>query len=241
MNKTIVVLANSKKPGGRCLAGKELIQKSNGWEIGSWIRPVTMENSGAVPEYSMSLALGHLPRLLDIIEIPFVRYAPTPDQPENWLLDIPIKPNTWQFRGLFDSKEIKSLIDEPAEIWDDKTDSRRVVAGYPQKMSKPASLYLIKPEDILSISIWSEPNPFEPTKPIKRHRQAIIRYAGTSHSLDIDDVAFADKYYPKHPAPHDPPISVKLKNPKETLVCVSLTPEYRGKHYKIAAAFLEPL
>ena len=38
MVKRIVCLANSRRPGGRCVAGKEILEDG---QIGGWIRPVS--------------------------------------------------------------------------------------------------------------------------------------------------------------------------------------------------------
>jgi len=39
-SKTIVVLANSVRSSGRCLAGKEVVWTGADWSVGGWIRPV---------------------------------------------------------------------------------------------------------------------------------------------------------------------------------------------------------
>jgi hypothetical protein len=244
MNKTIVVLANSKKPGGRCLAGKELIRNGDLWEIGSWIRPVTSDSSGAVPDYQMSMALGrglgHMPRLLEIIEIPFARPAPMPDQPENWLVEFPLKARLWHAHGTFAWKDVSTLLDHPSTLWTEQANSRRVKSGYVQRMKNPASLYLIKPEGILDIRIWSEPSQYTQTG-VKRRRRTTIRYAGINHEFDIDDVDFERRYYSKFPGLNDATVYPKLPKPDETIVCTSLALEHVDHyHYKIAAAFLEP-
>jgi hypothetical protein len=237
MNKIIVVLANSKKPGGRCLAGKELISTGAAWKIGGWIRPVMNENSGAVPEYCMITALGHLPELLEIIDIPLVKPTPIPDQPENWLLESPIKPKAWKSRGCYELKNIEQLLDKPEKLWNEKLHARRVKNGYVPKMEKPASLYLIKPDYIQSIQVWSESNQYG----TRTRRRIWISHAKILHELDIDDVDFQKKYYPKIPAVGEPAISVNLTDAKGTIICVSLTPEFKDHNqYKIAAAFFEP-
>ena len=83
MRKTIVVLANSVKKSGRCLAGKDLVRFGDKWQVGKWIRPVGAPDGGEVPLYFMTRALGHDPQLLEIVEIPLDRAVPLPDQPEN--------------------------------------------------------------------------------------------------------------------------------------------------------------
>ena len=238
--KTMVVLAISKKPGGRCLAGKELIWKGAGWEIGSWLRPVTTESSGAVPESQMAFAMGRLPRLLEIIEIPLTKPAPMRDQPENWLITMPIQAISWKSRGFFAWQEVQRLVDKPDGLWNDHKDARRVKAGYVPTMKQPASLYLIEPDRIQSIKVWSTPSQFEPTG-VRRRRRAVLVYAGATHELAIDDTDFENKYYPIFPELNAPPVCPTLRNPRETLVCVSLALEHSDHfHYKIAAAFLEP-
>ena len=133
---------------------------------------------------------------------------------------------------------MENLLDRPDKLWHDDSGYRRVKAGFSLTMAKTASLYLIKPEKIHSISIWAESNPFEPQRPVKRHRTAAIFYGGDLHHFDIDDPAFATKYFPNFPKVGDSSINVQL--PENTLLCVSLTGEYYGHHYKIAAAFFEP-
>jgi len=237
VKKIIVVLANSKKTGGRCLAGKELVRKGDAWEVRSWIRPVTSGKGGAVPLYLMTAGLGHVPKLLEIIEISFEKAVPTDDQPENWLLEMPVKPNLWKSIGMFELNEINKLVDKPIKLWDDDTDERRVRAGYTKTMLSPSSLYFIKPESIESVKIWSENDMYNT---LKKRRRLAFRYAKIRHEFDIDDVDFAEKYYPQVPGVNHSPLYPKLENPKNTYVCVSLPPEFHGYQYKIAAAILEP-
>lgn len=236
----MVVLAISKKPGGRCLAGKELFRKGDAWEIGTWIRPVTTENSGAVPESQMAFAMGRLPRLLEIIEIPIAKPAPMRDQPENWLISMPVQAISWKSRGFFPWQEVHRLLDTPNGLWHDHADARRVKSGYLQTMRQPASLYLIKPERIHSIKVWSATSRFEPTG-IRRRRRAVLSYGGAVHELAIDDPDFENRHYPIFPELNAPAFSPKLRNPEGTLFCVSLALEHLDHfHYKIAAAILEP-
>jgi len=134
------------------------------------------------------------------------------------------------------------LADKPEQLWSDpSTTSRRVKEGFPRKMAKPASLYLIEPEKIESISFWSESNSFPGApSPVRKKRVLKIRYANVSHECDIDDPVFSNKYYPRFPSVNQAAVEIELTRPKDTFVCVSLTGAYHGHHYKIAAAFFEP-
>ncbi|MGA2543698.1 MAG: hypothetical protein ABSG78_19290 [Verrucomicrobiota bacterium] len=241
ISKTMIVLANSVKRSGRCLAGKEVVRSGDKWKVRNWIRPVATPDGGEVSVYSMTQALGHHPNLLEILEIPLARAVPLPDQPENWLLETPIRARSWRLLGHFEWAEMPKLLDCPAQLWcDPASGSRRVKEGYPRVMPEPASLYLVKPDKIESIRIWSERRHPSADYDTKKHRVVKLRYAGVLHECDIDDPDFAARYYPKFPSVDEPAIDVKLARPDATLVCVSVTGAFHGHHYKIAAAFFEP-
>jgi hypothetical protein len=133
------------------------------------------------------------------------------------------------------------LLDSPPQLWNDPDSGlRRIKEGYPRAMAEPASLYLVKPEKIEDIRVWSEPSHPSATYPVRKRRVARLRYAGVLHECDIDDPAFAERYYPRFPSLNDPALEIKLSQPDATLLCVSLTGAWHGHHYKIAAAFFEP-
>ena len=67
--KTILCLANSRKLGGRCVAGREIGE--NG--VGQWIRPVSNHGHGEVSEADRRFENGVDPMVLDIVEIPMLR------------------------------------------------------------------------------------------------------------------------------------------------------------------------
>ena len=78
----LICLANSRKYGGRCVAGLRL-------DGSGWIRPVTLDrdSKGALPLQSIRLEDGSEPRLLDAIEIVVREDLPAAHHPENWLVD----------------------------------------------------------------------------------------------------------------------------------------------------------
>src|SRR5438105_442713 len=65
-------LANSKRPGGRCIAGLRLPELT-------WLRPVT-----EIGSLEVAACRGFLP--LDIVELTLAGPRPEVGQPENWLL-----------------------------------------------------------------------------------------------------------------------------------------------------------
>ena len=74
----MLCLANSRKPGGRCVAGL----KKNG----SWIRPVTNTKIGALAHDTSVLDAGRPVQPLDVVRLRVERHAPRPHQPENWIV-----------------------------------------------------------------------------------------------------------------------------------------------------------
>ena len=79
--KRIVILADSKKHDGNCVAGVEIGEAAN------WIRPVSARAHEEVSVDEQRCLDGSLPRLLDVIDIPLLEPCPNTYQPENWRLD----------------------------------------------------------------------------------------------------------------------------------------------------------
>lgn len=83
----VVVLANSRKLGGRCVAGICLRTRR-------WIRPVSTNPHGEL-DLAQASAGDRPVRELDVVRIEYERAAASPRQPENVLVtDAP-----WQLRG----------------------------------------------------------------------------------------------------------------------------------------------
>lgn len=233
--KTIVVLANSVKKSGRCLAGKEAIWANGHWKVGKWIRPVSSPEGGEVGLYLMKQSLGREPLLMEILEIPLESPVPQPGQPENWLLS---RGEVWKSHGHFKFDDLSQLLDQPENLWG--TNQRYVESGF-RSSAAQSSLYFILPEMINPLRIWTEEALNEQGRYYERHRRRVaLRYYGVFHEFDITDPELQTRYYPKLPAKNEPPLTISLRDPKKTAVCVSLTSVWQGRHYKLAAAFIEP-
>lgn len=74
----ILLLANSKKMGDRCLAGLD--------DHGNWVRPVTSAEGGAIPR-SVAMDIAQPLRPMDIVEFDSIGAVPLPHQGENVLVD----------------------------------------------------------------------------------------------------------------------------------------------------------
>ena len=76
MTRNLIILANSRKMGNRCIAGIDA-------ESGEWIRPCFENGDSGVP-WHIRQVNGVEPQLLDIIKIPLADDGPHRDiQPEN--------------------------------------------------------------------------------------------------------------------------------------------------------------
>lgn len=81
-SRTIVCLANSRKYQGRCIAGLEVGDTG----LGKWVRPVGSTGKGELNGERL-YSDGNEPRLLDVMEIGFLREAPSGCHREDHLVD----------------------------------------------------------------------------------------------------------------------------------------------------------
>jgi hypothetical protein len=82
-SKKIVCLATSRKPGGRCVAGREITPEG----YGGWIRPVSARASAEISLKECEYENGEEPDILDIIDIPMIGAVPRVHQTENHMID----------------------------------------------------------------------------------------------------------------------------------------------------------
>jgi len=108
----IVCLANSRKPNGRCVAGKAL----EGRAAGQWIRPVSDRKDGEVSECERQHEDGSDPQVLDVIDVPLIQSRPVGHQSENWLLDAR---HYWKKAGRLAAIELRRCIDPVGPLWID--------------------------------------------------------------------------------------------------------------------------
>ena len=109
--KRIVCLANSRKLGGRCVAGKELLPDGS---VGAWIRPVTNQGSGEVPTWECMYGDGGELAVLDVLQIPLIGHVPKDYQEENWELD---PKRRWQKLGNITFETVLDCVDPMEGLW----------------------------------------------------------------------------------------------------------------------------
>jgi hypothetical protein len=135
--KVIICLAASWRPGGRCIAGKEISDKK-------WVRPVSGGKDDGINDRQSLYPDGNSAQVLDIIEIPVLKSIPKQYQKENILIDPSEK---WQKKGVFDRQELVSLLDNPPSLWhnlDSSTNGKNDRIPVSETKGIDNSLYLIQ-------------------------------------------------------------------------------------------------
>ncbi len=159
----MLCLANSRKHGRRCVAGV--------LTDGTWVRPVSATEDGALAESDCRLDAGRPVRPLDVVRFSVERDEPRPHQPENRL----ITDEQWQLLRSRDLADVASFLDgcaydKPSIVG---TTSRSVSWEEVQREGVTESLALVKVAE--PMFDWSEYNPTQ--------LRATFTYAGTTYDL----------------------------------------------------------
>ncbi len=111
--REIVILANSRRHGGHCIAGKDLT-------TGQWIRPINIGSSArddpaTFREDDLDRLFGDAfgPKLLDCVRIEYGESCPASYQPEN----ISISGGVWERLKSFPRARLPSLEDRAPMVW----------------------------------------------------------------------------------------------------------------------------
>ncbi len=218
--KRIVCLANSYKPGGRCVAGREI---SRGNQLGRWVRPVCEGEEGGVGDERL-YEDGSDPQVLDVIEVPVLGAKPEYHQTENWL----IHPEYyWEKVNQLAPSDIEGFIHPTEPLWLDGYNTSngqndRIPFEYAKNLKD--SLRLIR---VSSLEISEENSRDSNALVLRGH----FEHAGQEYALRITDPAFSEKYFRQPPAGN-------LGN--NILMTVSLGGLFYGYSYKLIAAIIEP-
>ncbi len=222
--KRIVCLANSYKPGGRCLAGQEVLPDGR---LGGWIRPVSARETREVTLNECRYEDGASPRVLDIVDVPVVEARPEGSQQENWLL---ASGHYWKKVGNLSVSDLGQFIDSPARLWVDGFSSfERLNNRVPYSVDNSIldSLRLIVVRRFALSEFRDNRN--------RRRLTGHFRHARQDYTLDITDPLFLDKYAE---IPADSNIT------GERFLTVSLGEPFESYghtySYKLIAAIIEP-
>jgi hypothetical protein len=214
----ILVLASSKKLGGRCVAG---ITRS-----GEWVRPVSGEAHGLFKaECEVD---GRWPEVLDVVRFGYSERLEDPAQPENVLID----GSAWELRKELPREEAHHrlapfLSPGPA-----------LLGNYGKAMTEEdaaagveASLALIEPSE-LSFLLRPAEETYGKLKP-----RILFEFSSTGYELGLTDIPLEEAVRRAGVGEHSPlELGVDIGGP--VLLTVSLGEAYEGWHWKLAAAVL---
>lgn len=216
-----VVLANSDKPGGRCVAGISTVS-------GEWVRPVSSRlSTGALSSRDCRVD-GRMVRAFDVVRFGYERRLDDPAQPENVLID----GSDWTLTGDIaagDAYEfLRPHIVAGPELLGDTEDS---IDDSVAQDGVEASLAVIEPD---AIEFRSRP-PFNPGK--RRRARALIELSGQDYDLSITDEVVAPVVRSAETGVYAP-AELDLPESGHTVLTASLAEGWNGRHYKLAAAVL---
>ena len=241
-----MILANSFKHGGRCIAGKAATRRSDEeWDVSDeWIRPVTKDASlhGAIPlEICSDRGSRELLKVMDLVEIDLLQHVPEPGQPENWTFS---KRMPWRKVAYFRESHSIHLLDRPSNIWFDpaSTNTSLVTQDYRRAGKVRQSLLLIQPSN-LRLHLSNELKPWEEN--CKRKMHASFYYNGTQYSgITVTDPFMSSRYSACFPDPGDAPKILTLPRGDSYNLCISLAPplpENNHSQSKLVAAVIGPV
>ncbi len=218
----MVCLANSRKYGGRCIAGKEIAE--DGKFAGRWLRPVSQEDWGTLSVRCITLQDGATPNLLDILTVPIQGRNPKHCQQENAVVD---QTRAWRRKGSLPSDRLPALTDDVEALWINGWDSRHGLNDrIPQDVAESrvrSSLLFIQPAE-LRICVEEFVN-----SPLKVRVK--FHFKNVEYGLTVTDPMVEFAYSQK-------PLGEYPVTQKDVYLCVSLGEPFEGYCYKLAAGFV---
>ena len=215
--KRLIILANSRREGGYCVAGIETTRSGRY----SWIRPIGSRTGEALLARERSYDDGQTIALLDVAEVPLIEPRPTPVQSENWALDTT---RPWRRVGTVAARTLDQFLQSSGPLWVNGSSS---ASGFNNRVAESAavsgnSLALIEVPGL-------EIEPF--THPVTSRKKVRTRFtwAGTEYVLDLTDPMLEAKYVGRSERRYDFPAA---------FLTVSLGSAYHGYCYKLAAAVI---
>lgn len=229
--KRVLVLANSMKKGGRCVAGREATTGER-LDLGPWLRPISDAAEGELLPQHMALDGGGQLEPLDIVDIPVTEHAGDPVHPEDWR----VTGENWVFVETCSADTLATLVERPPSLWlQAGRASDRVTTEFLKASANHQSLYLIRPQN-LRLRYWREFNNYKGY--VQKKTRALFDYRGVAYDMGFTDPKATAEYCKDYPAVDQPAKEVTPPFGDNCVLCVSLTPPLNGTHYKVVATLL---
>jgi hypothetical protein len=224
--RRIVCLANSRKPDGRCVAGKLYAQG----KFGAWLRPISVREGEELSEQERQISKGMEPALLDVLEFTIARHKPSAHQPENYTINSQHK---FKKVGRVPAEELIKEVDKPTNLWimgyQSRTFGKNDLVPPNRILEVFNSLYLINPH-IFTIQV------VQGTYSLQVRGQ--FSYLGAEYNLRITDPVMEEKFIPKGAGEYkidDVLLTISLA---EKLFTVASNPSSSG-YYKLIAGVID--
>jgi len=138
-----------------------------------------------------------------------------------------------------DAETLGAFEEFPDDLWlESKSHADRATSPFLKRRHNHQSLYLVGPID-LRIELSYEHNQYK-NKDQKRTRARFF-YRGQEYQMNLTDPEFTTRFCTMYPALGARALVVRPPYKDDCLICVSLTPEFNGYHYKVVAAIMEML
>lgn len=216
-----VCLANSRRPGGRCVAGVQL----QGRMVGPWFRPVSATEHSGVSAADRQYDGGSEPRLLDIVELEILGARPAGFQTENVVLD---DSTYWRRVGMFGWENLADIEESDGPLWplghhtqpgfNDQVPDE-IAAGLSD------SLRLIRIESLVLKVLVPHPRYGHDLKVL-----AEFEFDGAIYRLRVTDPEIEDTYVPQGEDEHEL---------GECYLTISLAESFQGASSKLVAGIMQ--
>jgi hypothetical protein len=218
-HERILVVANSRKTGGRCVAGVSL-------RSGRLVRPVSTRGNGELSDRECGVDW-RTPRLLEVVSFAHRGPEGDPAQPEN----VVIANAPWKLEGLANPGKALALLLKVADRGSALFVNRgRAVPETVAAEGLDCSLALIEPEHLR----------FGHGPPAEAHAgspRTLFEFGGRDWSLPVTDFDFGPKIL-RMPEGVYGWADLGFDKPERALLTTSLGAAHAGWHHKLVAAVI---
>jgi hypothetical protein len=218
-SKTLACFANSRKTGGRCVAGKELRNGSPA----DWVRPISDRPTHELSITECCYENRQVPELLDIVEIEFKHHQPVAHQIENHCIDADYY---WEKQGRLSWDDLDQWLDNPKTLW---TTGESSYSGHNNRVAvnkADGSSLLLIAVDSLDLIVGRKAPEYPDSR---RAVRCCFHYSNQYYLIDVTDPNIEQSYLAK---------SDGVYVIDDAVLCVSLGDEYQGYYYKLVAGVL---
>lgn len=181
--KRIVVLANSRKPPGRCVAGIEFVDGMPG----GWVRPVGDELGAGLKPWERRLPDESEPLPLDVVDFVVAHHVPMNCHSENWIVVADRPRSRASSIGI---RDLDHLVSDPNTLW---TNDDETKLGLNDLVAESAldqftgSILLLKAHELV---LSANTNPWSENQELR----AEFVHRGVSYRLKVTDPVYENRY-----------------------------------------------